>query len=292
VNHVSDEPDPAPVIELLSMKRIVATALAEDIGYGDVTSCATVPRCAQAVGVVEMGAAGVVAGLPAAVEVFAQLDPLLKCHCLVQDGVRVERGDTIARVSGSARSMLTGERVALNFLQRLSGIATLTRAFVERIAGTKARITDTRKTTPGLRVLEKYAVRIGGGHNHRMDLSHAIMIKDNHIVASGGITQAVERVGAMIGHTMTITVECETLAQVVEALNAGADIVLLDNMDNETRAQAVRLVAGRAITEASGGVSLETVADVAATGVECISVGALTHSAPALDIRLNLAIQR
>jgi len=289
---VSAAPSQAPVIEQLSLRRVVAQALAEDVGYGDVTTCATIPASTQAIGTIEMGATGVVAGLPVAVEVFAQLDASLECRCLVEDGACVAGGGTIASVSGSARAILTGERVALNFLQRLSGIATMTRAFVERIANTRARITDTRKTTPGLRMLEKYAVRIGGGHNHRMDLSHAIMIKDNHIVASGGIAQAVARVGTVIGHTMTITVECETLAQVAEALEAGADIVLLDNMDNRTRAEAVALVAGRAITEASGGVSLETVADVAATGVECISVGALTHSAPAMDIKLNLALRR
>ena len=181
--------------------------------------------------------------------------------------------------------------MALNFLQRLSGIATKTARFVELAAGTRARIVDTRKTTPGLRVLEKYAVRVGGGHNHRFGLYDAVLIKDNHIAASGGITQAVQSAFAQAPHTMTVTVECDTLAQVQEAVDAGADIVLLDNMSVEQMEQAIEIVAGQAATEASGGVTEETVAAIAQTGVDIISVGALTHSAPSLDISLDLTLQ-
>lgn len=277
-----------PEIETQGLRRVVAEALREDIGYGDISTMATVPPGVRGIGAVEANAAGVIAGLPVLVETFRQVDPDIEVSLKARDGATAKPGDLLAQVSGPARSILTGERVALNFLQRLSGIATLTAAYVAKTGGTRARITDTRKTTPGLRMLEKYAVRVGGGHNHRMDLSHAVMIKDNHIVAAGGITQAVARASSVVAHTMTITVECETLPQVEEALEAGADIILLDNMSPETMRAAVLMIAGHAISEASGGVTLDTVADVAATGVDCISVGALTHSAPALDIRLEL----
>lgn len=202
----------------------------------------------------------------------------------------MEPGQTLLTVSGAARSILTGERVALNFVQRLSGIATKTARFVELAAGTKARIVDTRKTTPGLRSLEKYAVRVGGGHNHRFGLYDAVLIKDNHIAASGGITQAVSRAFALAPHTMTVTVECDTLAQVQEAVEAGADIILLDNMSIVQLEQAIEIIAGQTATEASGGVNEDTVAAIALTGVDIISVGALTHSAPALDISLDLEV--
>jgi nicotinate-nucleotide pyrophosphorylase (carboxylating) len=200
----------------------------------------------------------------------------------------VEKGQQIAEVEGSVRSILSGERLALNLLQRLSGIATRTNQYVQAIAGTKARVVDTRKTTPGLRLLEKYAVRVGGGHNHRYALYDAVMIKDNHIKGAGGIKQAVDAARATIPHTMKIEVETESLEQVREALEAGADIIMLDNMELERMKEAVALIAGRAVVEASGGVTLETIRSIAETGVDVISVGALTHSVKALDISLDL----
>jgi nicotinate-nucleotide pyrophosphorylase (carboxylating) len=264
--------------------------LQEDIGTGDVSTLSTVPEGKEALGRVVAKQEGVVAGLPIVEEVFRQVYPQACVRLAVAEGSRVRRGDLLCEISGSARSILTGERVALNFLQRLSGIATLTARFVEKVTGTRARVVDTRKTTPGLRILEKYAVTVGGGHNHRMGLYDAVIIKDNHIVAAGGIGPAVSAARSSIPHTMTITVECEDLRQVSEALEAGADILLLDNMSDAMRADAVRAVAGRALTEASGEITEETVAAVAATGVDILSVGALTHSAPALDISLDLSL--
>jgi nicotinate-nucleotide pyrophosphorylase (carboxylating) len=269
------------------IQGVVAAALREDVGTGDLSSESAVPAVAFGRAEVVSREAGVLAGLTVLREVFRQVDSDLSVTSRLQDGDHLRPGESIGTVEGTGRSILTAERVALNFLQRLSGIATVTARFVEQVAGTGARIVDTRKTTPGLRALEKYAVRVGGGFNHRMGLYDAVMIKDNHIVAAGGITPAVKRARAQIPHTMTITVECETLKQVDEALAAGADILLLDNMDNPTRAEAVRRARSRALTEASGGITLETVADVARTGVDIISVGALTHSAPALDISLD-----
>lgn len=278
-------------LDPIVLDSIIRNALLEDIGFGDVTTNATVPPDLQAEATVEACTPGVVAGLPVVAEVYRHLDPNVVVDAHTRDGSRITAGEVLAVVKGPARSILTGERVALNFLQRMSGIATLTAVFVERVASTRAIITDTRKTTPGLRVLEKYAVRMGGGYNHRMGLSHAVLIKDNHKVAAGGIREAVHRATMIVGHTMTISVECETLDDVIEALEAGADIVLLDNMTPDMLAAAVRMVGGRAITEASGGVNLENVAEIAATGVDCISVGALTHSAPALDIRMELHLE-
>ncbi|MBM3495604.1 MAG: carboxylating nicotinate-nucleotide diphosphorylase, partial [Armatimonadetes bacterium] len=249
-----------------------------------------VEQTVRARGVIETSSPGVLAGMPVVEEVMRQVDNTVNLRPLFAEGAAIVPGDALAIIEGSARSILTAERVALNFLQRLSGIATLTARFVEAVSGARARITDTRKTTPGLRMLQRYAVRAGGGSNHRMCLSDAILIKDNHIVAAGGITRAVARARAAASHTTTVTVECETLEQVAEAIEAGADILLLDNMTDERRSQAVSLVAGRAVTEASGGISLETVAAVAATGVDCISVGALTHSAQSLDMRLELSL--
>jgi nicotinate-nucleotide pyrophosphorylase (carboxylating) len=266
----------------------VRRALAEDVGTGDVTTLFTVPENAEAQATMVAKAAGVVAGLPVVAEVYSQIDPAVVVEFEVEDGTVAQPGDALCRVRGPARGILTGERVALNFVQRLSGIATLTARFVALAVGTKARIVDTRKTTPGLRALEKYAVRIGGGFNHRFGLYDAILIKDNHILAGGGITAAVQNAYAQAPHTMTVTVECDTLHQVQEALNAGADIVLLDNMSPDQLAQAVSLVNGQIAIEASGGVTEETVAAMAAAGVDIISVGALTHSAPALDISLDL----
>ncbi len=270
------------------MGETVRRALAEDIGTGDVTTLFTVPEETQAVARMIAKAEGVVAGLPVAVSALLHIDPALDVEMLVAEGERVEPGQTLLTISGSARSILTGERVALNFVQRLSGIATKTARFVELVKGTKARIVDTRKTTPGLRSLEKYAVRVGGGHNHRFGLYDAVLIKDNHIAASGGIAQAVSRAYALAPHTMTVTVECDTLVQVQEAVEAGADIILLDNMSIVQMEQAIEIIAGQTATEASGGVNEDTVAAIALTGVDIISVGALTHSAPALDISLDL----
>jgi nicotinate-nucleotide pyrophosphorylase (carboxylating) len=231
---------------------------------------------------------GVVAGLALAECAFHILDPDAVWEPLVEDGFRAPEGRTpIARVSGSSRALLTAERVALNFMQRLSGVATLTARYVDLVAGTKARIVDIRKTTPGLRALEKYAVRVGGGQNHRFGLYDAVLIKDNHIKAAGGILPAVQAARRNVGHTVKVEVEASTLEQVAEALDAGADIILLDNMDYDGLRRSVALVAGRAVTEASGRITEATVADVAATGVDIISVGALTHSAPAMDISLD-----
>ena len=266
----------------------VRHALAEDIGTGDMTTLLTVPEGAVAMGSLLAKQAGVVAGLPVAAQVFAQVDPALAIEFTAEEGQYVEAGETLMAVRGSARSILTAERVALNFLQRLSGIATKTARFVALVEGSKARIVDTRKTTPGLRALEKYAVRVGGGFNHRFGLYDAILIKDNHIQAAGGITPAVQAAYAQAPHTMTVTVECDTLAQVEEAIAAGVDIVLLDNMSLDMLRQAVELLDGQAAAEASGGVNEETVTAIAQTGVDIISVGALTHSAVALDISLDL----
>jgi nicotinate-nucleotide pyrophosphorylase (carboxylating) len=266
----------------------VRHALAEDIGTGDMTTLLTVPEGAVAMGSLLAKQAGVVAGLPVAAQVFAQVDPALAIEFTAEEGQYVEAGETLMAVRGSARSILTAERVALNFLQRLSGIATKTARFVALVEGHKARIVDTRKTTPGLRALEKYAVRVGGGFNHRFGLYDAILIKDNHIQAAGGITPAVQAAYAQAPHTMTVTVECDTLAQVEEAVAAGVDIVLLDNMSLDMLRQAVELLDGQAAAEASGGVNEETVTAIAQTGVDIISVGALTHSAIALDISLDL----
>ncbi len=231
-----------------------------------------------------------VAGLDVAALAFRLLDPEVRWQPRLEDGAQIGNKPTpLAEVSGNARALLTAERVALNFLQRMSGVATITRRYVERVAGTQARIADTRKTTPGLRLLEKYAVRVGGGFNHRIGLYDAVLIKDNHIRAAGSIGRAVSQARAQAAHTVKIEVETTSLAQVEQALTAGADIILLDNMDLATMRQAVQTVGGRAITEASGGLTEDRLAQVAATGVNVLSVGALTHSAPAMDISLDFA---
>jgi len=228
-----------------------------------------------------------VAGLPVAALVFARLSPDVVFRALVRDGERCPAATAVAEVSGPAWAVLGGERLALNFLQRLSGIATATARLVDKVAGTRARIVDTRKTTPGLRVLEKYAVRCGGGFNHRFGLYDGVLIKDNHLALAGGIARAVRAARERAPHTVRVEVEVEDLHGVAAALEAGADIILLDNMDVATMARAVAMVNGRALTEASGGISGETVAAVAATGVDFISVGALTHSVRSLDIGLD-----
>lgn len=272
----------------MTLQQIVAAALAEDIGPGDVTTRVAVPDTARGRGVFLAKAEGVVAGMQAARECFRQVDPEVRFTELMLDGQAFHHGDELASVEGRAQSLLTAERVALNFLQRLSGVATLTRAFVSRTAGARGRIVDTRKTTPGLRLLEKAAVRAGGAANHRFALYDGILLKDNHIALAGGVSQAVQRARAAGPHTLKVEVEVTSLEQLNEALAAGADIVLLDNMSTQEMQQAVRQVAGKVLLEASGGVNLDTVADIAATGVDLISVGALTHSAPAADISLEI----
>lgn len=263
-------------------------ALAEDIRAGDITTEATVPPDLRAEAEMTAKQAGVIAGLEVAALVFSLLDTAVEFIPRVGEGEAAEPGRCVAEVRGPARAILTGERVALNFLQHLSGVATRTRRFVELVAGTGAAITDTRKTTPGLRLLEKYAVRVGGGQNHRYALDDAILIKDNHIAAAGGIRAAVERARRRGGHTTVIEVETQNRAQVEEALAAGAGIIMLDNMSPAAMRECVALIAGRAVTEASGGVNEETIRAIAETGVDLISIGALTHSVTALDISLNI----
>ncbi len=277
-------------IPQIQYEPLVRAALLEDIGPGDITTMLCVPAGTTATATVLAKQPGVIAGLAIAELAFKLLDPNTHWEALVEDGATVGDGRTpLAVVTGDARALLTAERVALNFLQRLSGIATLTAHYVRLTAGTQARIVDTRKTTPGLRALEKYAVRAGGGFNHRLGLYDCVLIKDNHIKAAGGIGNAVAGAKAQIPHTMKIEVETATLGMVEEALHAGADIILLDNMDTETMRRAVELIGGRAISEASGGLTEARVAEVAATGVDVLSIGALTHSAPALDISLDFA---
>jgi nicotinate-nucleotide pyrophosphorylase (carboxylating) len=269
------------------VRDAVARALAEDIGHGDITTDSLIDADAAASGALVARQPGIVAGLDLAEAAFRTLDPDIRFDTIIQDGAAASRGAVIARLSGQARALLTAERVALNFMTHLSGIATLTSRYVQAVAGHKARIVDTRKTVPGLRALEKYAVRMGGGGNHRFALDDAAMIKDNHVVAAGGIAPAIRRVRQAAGHMVKICCEVDRIDQIADALAAGVDVLLLDNMDPPMLAEAVRLIAGRAITEASGGVSLETVAAIAASGVDVISVGRLTHSAPALDIALD-----
>lgn len=278
-----------PPIQMMMIEEIVVRALEEDIYGGDITSYACLDADSTCTAKAVARQSIVACGSNVAACVFAKVDPTLIFKTLAMDGNRIEAGDPLWQVSGSARSILMGERVALNFVQRLSGIATLTRKYVEAIPkGCATRITDTRKTTPGLRVLERYAVRVGGGYNHRDNLSSAVLIKDNHIAASGGIVKAIERSKAFAPHTCRIECEVETLDQLQEALSAGVDIVLLDNMDTAMVEKAVRMAEGKAIIEASGGVTLARVPELALAGVDVISVGALTHSAPAADIGLDM----
>jgi nicotinate-nucleotide pyrophosphorylase (carboxylating) len=275
------------------VRRIVRLALEEDIGLGDVTSQATIPSDLRASGVFLAKAAGIVSGLSVAETVFQEVDPEIEFTALLADGARVERGQNLATVAGRARSLLAAERVALNFLQRLSGVASATARYVVAVEGTRARVIDTRKTTPGMRVLEKEAVRHGGGHNHRFGLSDGILIKDNHLAAIGGpdrVARAIAAARANAPHTLRVEVEVTSLDELEQALAAGADIILLDNMTPKEMAEAVRRTSGRALLEASGGIRLETVRAVAETGVDLISSGALTHSSPALDISLEIEL--
>ena len=273
---------------MLSLDRLIEQALLEDIHTGDITTLAVVPERRAAAARLIAKEDMVIAGLFVAERVFRRLDPNVVFTACLPEGARAAQGDLLATLNGSAADLLMGERVALNLLQRLSGVATLTSRYVMAVKGTKARIVDTRKTTPGLRELEKYAVRVGGGINHRTGLYDGVLIKENHITAAGGITEAINRARAYIPHTLKIEIETETLGQVDEALRAGADIIMLDNMSVADMRAAVGTIAGRALVEASGGVSLETVAAIAETGVDIISVGALTHSARAMDISMLL----
>jgi nicotinate-nucleotide pyrophosphorylase (carboxylating) len=272
-----------PSIELIDL------ALREDLALGDITSEATVPADRQATAIMLAKQDGVISGLETAQAVFARVDPSVTFQALVADGDRVTKGTELARITGNARSILAAERTALNLIQRLSGIATQTSVYAAAVDGTRASVIDTRKTTPGMRVLEKAAVRHGGGSNHRFNLGDAVLIKDNHLAAIGGdhpIRDAVISAKRRAPHTSRVEVEVVDLAGVREALDAGADIIMLDNMSLDEMRQAVELVDGRALLEASGGITLETIREVAETGVDLISVGALTHSAPSLDISL------
>lgn len=273
------------------IQRIVRNALAEDVGTGDVTSVPIITPTTRLEGDFLVKARGVVAGLEVVGEVFAQVDPAITYAPLVEDGTLADPGDVVARVAGCGPGILIAERTALNFIQRMSGIATLTKRYVDAVAGTRARILDTRKTAPGLRVLDKMAVKLGGGANHRIGLYDMVLIKDNHIEAAGGITAAVKRVREQ-GGDLAIEVEVESLEQLDEALALGVDRIMLDNMSPETMREAVRRTADRAELEASGGINLDSVAAVAATGVDLISVGALTHSVSALDISLDITLVR
>lgn len=270
------------------LRGLVKSALDEDGAFNDVTTLATVVSDRRARARLVARRAGVVSGVPIAVEAFCTLDPKVTIRVDQEDGARVERGDSILYLTGHARALLAAERVALNFMQRLSGVASLTARYVDEVRGTRAKILDTRKTTPGWRLLEKYAVRCGGGTNHRLNLSSAVLIKDNHLAAvEGDVGVAVRRARDLAPAGTKVEVECESIEQVRAALEASADIVMLDNMSAAQMGECVRLVDGRAITEASGGVNLDTVRRIADTGVDWISVGALTHSAPALDLALD-----
>lgn len=276
----------------ISLKQFIREILNEDIGAGDLTTDALVPEDHVSSCVLVMKQTGVVAGLPVAAQVFQELDTNCQLIACVQEGEEVSKGTIIARIVGPTRAILTGERVALNLIQRMSGIATLTREMMKRLQGLDCKLLDTRKTTPGLRQLEKYAVRIGGGTNHRFGLSHGVMLKDNHIAMAGSLSKAVERVRQYVGHMVKIEVEADTLAQVKEILTLPVDAILLDNMDLPTLREAIQLIDGRVWTEASGGITPETIRSIAETGVDAVSLGWLTHSATACDISLDFEEQK
>jgi len=277
-----DRPSP------LTVERAVAAALREDLGdAGDITSAATVPADAAAAAAIAARKPGVIAGLDCALAAFRMTDPAVELTPRAGDGARVEPGDAILAVAGRARALLAAERVALNFLGHLSGIASATAALADAVRGTGAKIVCTRKTTPGLRALEKYAVRCGGGRNHRFGLYDAVMIKDNHIAAAGGVRPALAAAKAACGHMVRIEIEVDSLDQLKEALAGGADVVLLDNMAPDDLRRAVAMTGGRAVLEASGNVTAETVRAIAETGVDVISSGWITHSAPSLDLGLD-----
>jgi nicotinate-nucleotide pyrophosphorylase (carboxylating) len=290
MRHVALEQPPfEPLAEATALvfRDVVQSALNEDGAANDLTTRQLVSADASAAAALNFRSPGVIAGLPIAALAFTLVDPAVRCDLLAQDGTRVNQDSVVANISGPARGMLTGERVALNFLSRLSGIATLTHAFVAAVAGLPVRIVDTRKTTPGLRALERYAVRAGGGFNHRFGLADAILIKDNHLAAAGSIGAAVRQARERTDPALIVEVECETIAQVQEALDSGVEAILLDNMSLDDLREAVKLAHGRAILEASGGVMLGNVREIAQTGVDLISVGALTHGARSLDVGLD-----
>ncbi len=267
---------------------VLELALREDIGSGDVTTQSIVPEDAVLTGALCAKGTGVISGIGLSGAVFQKLDPNCEWEEMVCDGDRVSPGDTLARVTGGSRAILSAERTALNILQKMSGISTLTSFFVEAVAGSGAKIKDTRKTLPGLRWISKYAVAAGGGHNHRAGLYDGVLIKDNHIKAAGGIAEAVWKARQSVGEDFSIEVETKTMEQVKEAVSCGADVIMLDNMDIREIREAVRLIARRALVEASGGVTLENVGEIARSGIDFISVGALTHSAPCLDISFDV----
>ncbi|HKU06170.1 MAG TPA: carboxylating nicotinate-nucleotide diphosphorylase [Bradyrhizobium sp.] len=281
---------PDAFLSPLAIDEAVTRALGEDLGRaGDVTSIATIPEATAARAVLVARQAGTVAGLPLALATLQKLAPDIRIDARVRDGNAVAAGQKLLTISGPARAVLSGERTALNFVGRLSGVATLTADYVKRTDGTKARICCTRKTTPGLRALEKYAVRCGGGFNHRFGLDDAILIKDNHIAVAGGIRTVLQRARSHAGHLVSIEIEVDTLDQLHEVLDTGlADVVMLDNMDIATLREAVKIAGGRVVLEASGGVTLSSIAGIAATGVDYISSGALTHSAPNFDVAIDI----
>ncbi|MGV3709153.1 MAG: carboxylating nicotinate-nucleotide diphosphorylase [Gemmatimonas sp.] len=284
---VPDVPEGFP-LSADELTRLVRAALDEDQAFNDVSTLSTVASTRSVNGAIVARVNGVVCGLPLAQEAFRQLDARVEQHVGATDGTRVDRGTEVLCLSGNARGILSAERVALNYMQRLSGIATLTAKFVDLVRGTDAKVLDTRKTTPGWRRLEKYAVRAGGGTNHRLDLQSGVLIKDNHLAAIGGdVREAVTRARSLAAPGVPVQIECDSLDQVRASIDAGADWVLLDNMGIEQLEAAVKLCRGKVVTEASGGVTLETVRRIAETGVDRISIGALTHSAPALDLALD-----
>ncbi len=275
------------MLDKLTIDDIIMNALREDIGTGDITTLSTIPEDRTASGRFWAKESGVICGIDILCRVFALVDSRVEVRPAVKDGQQVRCGDTIAEISGPARAVLTGERVALNFLQRLSGIASRTALAAAAVRGTNAQIADTRKTTPGLRVLEKYAVKTGGGSNHRFNLADGVLIKDNHIVAAGGIGNAISAARSNAPHTLKIEIEVKSMDQIDEALAAGADIIMLDNMTLQQMTEAVARIAGKALVEASGNMGDKDLAAVAATGVDIISIGALTHSVRAMDISLD-----
>lgn len=280
------------VVITARIENLISSALEEDMGAGDLTTLSTVPPEAQGKGLFRAKRDCIVAGLFLLQKIFSFLDERVRVHCLCQDGDRIAKGSVVAEAEGAVRALLMGERTALNFLQRLSGTATLTRRYVEAVKGFPCKVIDTRKTTPSLRTLEKYAVRMGGGTNHRLGLYDAALVKDNHIVAAGSIDQAVKNIRRHAPFMARVEVECADLKQVQAALDAGADVIMLDNMGTKEMAEAVRLINKRAWVEASGGITLERLREVAEAGVDFISVGALTHSAPAVDFNMKIAASK
>ncbi|TCP61532.1 carboxylating nicotinate-nucleotide diphosphorylase [Baia soyae] len=271
----------------IQLRQFIRDVLNEDVGAGDLTTESIVPAGHKSVAILLAKQDGVIAGLPVAEMVFQELDPSIRFRIVVEEGERVSKGTEVARIEGLTRTILTGERVALNLLQRMSGIATLTRQLVDLVEGLPCHVLDTRKTTPGLRQLEKYAVRMGGGTNHRFGLSHGVMLKDNHIAMAGSIQKAVEAVRRRVGHMVQVEVEADTLEQVKEILTVDVNAILLDNMSVDTLREAVRLIDRKVWVEASGGITPETIRGIAETGVDAVSLGFLTHSAQALDISLD-----